>query len=154
MKLNIRQLKFVDGIMEGKTQTQAYLDAGYEVSREVARVNASNLLTNPNIKAELDSRMEEIRVRNRLRLFRISEVALAKVVSILQADEEVADAAVKAGIIKDVLDRVGLKLAEEYNLNLHGKVESDLTEEAVAQLVNLARESITGLSSGDKEKDK
>lgn len=43
--------------------TKAYIRAGYKVSEEVAKANASRLLTNANIKNEIDKRLSE-RARN------------------------------------------------------------------------------------------
>lgn len=39
--------------------TQAYLRVGYKVSADIARVNASQLLTNPNIQTRIDELMNE-----------------------------------------------------------------------------------------------
>lgn len=169
--LNIRQLKFIEELLKGKTQKEAYINAGYEVKDDnTAEAAASRLLRNVNIQAEIEKRLTDIKYRNNLRLYRISEVALANLVNILQSDDEIEITKgakkfsknnylirIKADLIRDILDRVGLKLAEEYNLNFEGKIESslsDLTEEAIINLVNLARESIAGLSSGDKEENK
>ena len=142
-KLNIRQLKFIDGLLEGKTQKKAYLDAGYEVKDDnVAMVNASQLLRNPKVEEELDRRIEDLKSRNKLRLYRISEAALQRLVSILQSDEKIADSNVKADLIKYVLDGVGLKPAEEHNLNVKGKLETDLSEEQMNGLIELAHKAI------------
>ena len=47
-----KQKRFVAGIAQGKTQTQAAIDAGYPAKS--ARVVGSQLLTNPNIQGALD----------------------------------------------------------------------------------------------------
>lgn len=49
--LNHRQRLFVDGIMSGKTQTQAAIDAGY--AKKSATVKGSTLLRNANVAAAL-----------------------------------------------------------------------------------------------------
>jgi len=158
-KLNIRQLKFIDGLLEGKNQTRAYINAGYDVKDEtVAKVNASRLLTNANIQEELQRRLDDLKTRNRLRLYRISELALSKLVSILESDEniEIIEGKkvftkdtylikIKADLIKDILDRVGLKLAEEYNVNLKSRPETDLPEEKQEEIIKLAYKAITNI---------
>ncbi len=51
--LNVRQERFCEFISSGESQTEAYLKAGWKVTRLSARVNASDLLTKPNIKARI-----------------------------------------------------------------------------------------------------
>jgi len=155
-KLNIRQLKFIDGLLEGKTQKKAYIDAGYEVKDDnVAMVNASQLLRNPKVQEELDRRIEDLKSRNKLRLYRISEAALQRLVSILQSDEKIADSNVKADLIKYVLDGVGLKPAEEHNLNVKGKLETNLSEEQMNGLIELAHKAIKpDMQTQDKKPNK
>ena len=155
-KLNIRQLKFIDGLLEGKTQKKAYIDAGYETKDDnVAMVNASQLLRNPKVEEELDRRIEDLKSRNKLRLYRISEAALQRLVSILQSDEKIADSNVKADLIKYVLDGVGLKPAEEHNLNVKGKLETNLSEEQMNGLIELAHKAIKpDMQTQDKKPNK
>jgi phage terminase small subunit len=155
-KLNIRQLKFIDGLLEGKTQKKAYIDAGYETKDDnVAMVNASQLLRNPKVQEELDRRIEDLKSRNKLRLYRISEAALQRLVSILQSDEKIADSNVKADLIKYVLDGVGLKPAEEHNLNVKGKLETNLSEEQMNGLIELAHKAIKpDMQTQDKKPNK
>ena len=49
--LNAKQLKFVERYLETRNATQSYIDAGYTKDRKAAKVGASKLLTNPNVKA-------------------------------------------------------------------------------------------------------
>lgn len=153
-KLNVRQLKFIDGLLEGKTQKKSYIDAGYETqdghSTEVA---ASRLLRNVEVQEELDRRIEDLKSRNKIRLYRISEAALQRMVNIIQSDEKIADSNVKADLIKYVLDGVGLKPAEEHNLNVKGKLETNLTEEQMNGIIKLAYRATQPdmLSEGEKQ---
>ena len=155
-KLNIRQLKFIDGLLEGKTQKKAYIDAGYEVKDDnVAMSNASQLLRNTKVQEELEKRIEDLKSRNKLRLYRISEAALQRLVSILQSDEKIADSNVKADLIKYVLDGVGLKPAEEHNVNLNAKLETNLSEEQMNGLIELAHKAIKpDMQTQDKKPNK
>lgn len=64
MKLNHRQLKFAELILQGLNQTEAYRTAGYKAqSAEVRKVNASRLLTNANVAAYLADRQLKINKR-------------------------------------------------------------------------------------------
>lgn len=60
-KLTQKQRRFIDEYIISGNATQAYLKAGYKVSESVARRNASRLLTNADIKAELARRNAEIK---------------------------------------------------------------------------------------------
>lgn len=51
--LTVRQERFCEFIVAGRTGTDAWLDAGYEVSRSVARTNAAESLANPRIQARI-----------------------------------------------------------------------------------------------------
>ena len=51
--LTVRQERFCELIAAGKGNADAWLEAGYEVSRGVARRNASEALTNPVLKARI-----------------------------------------------------------------------------------------------------
>lgn len=151
-KLNIRQLKFIDGLLEGMTQKTAYIKAGYEVKDEqTAEVNASRLIRNAKVQEELDKRIEDLKSRNKLRLYRISEAALQRLVSILQSDEKIADSNVKADLIKYVLDGVGLKPVEEHNVNLKGKLETNLSKGERDEIIRIAARAIGNNSESGKD---
>lgn len=55
---NARHERFAQELAKGKTQEQAYIDAGY--SPDAARVNASRLMTNDNISERVDELKQEI----------------------------------------------------------------------------------------------
>lgn len=60
MKLTEKQKRFADYFIELGDATEAYIKAGYKVkSRDVAKVNASRLLTNANVKSFIDARISE-----------------------------------------------------------------------------------------------
>ena len=58
---NARHERFAQGLAKGKTQEQAYIDAGY--SENGARVSASQLLTNPNVAARVAELQERAAIR-------------------------------------------------------------------------------------------
>jgi len=105
--LNIKQLKFIDNLFVGMSQVKAYKEAGYKAEGHSAESSASEILRNVEISAEIKRRLADIGNRNRIRLGRISETALAQLLKIIQ-DEEVEDR-VKLDAVKDALDRAGLK---------------------------------------------
>lgn len=58
--LNEQQKRFADYYIETGNATEAYLKAGYNVkSNEVAKVNASRLLTNANVSSYIQERIKE-----------------------------------------------------------------------------------------------
>ena len=73
-KLNPRHEIFIQGILEGKSQTRAYIDAGYSVKN--ARKHASRLVTNGDISERLVKLREERRASWADRLDDIAEQAL------------------------------------------------------------------------------
>lgn len=126
-KLNIKQLKFIDNLFLGWSQIKAYKEAGYEAEGHSAESSASEILRNPEVAAEIKKRLADITYRNRIRLGRISETALAQLLKIIQI-EDVKDKVkdkkdsksaknpniqrVKLDAVKDALDRAGLKPVE------------------------------------------
>jgi phage terminase small subunit len=62
-KLNVRQQRFVDGIIAGKKATQAYRDAGYLSRGHAAEVGASELLRHPEVEAEVARRRQQVEKR-------------------------------------------------------------------------------------------
>jgi phage terminase small subunit len=60
VKLTEKQKRFADFFIELGDGTEAYIRAGYRVkSRDVAKVNASRMLTNANVKSYIDARIAE-----------------------------------------------------------------------------------------------
>lgn len=52
--MNVRQQKFVEGILAGKPASQAYIGAGYKARGNAAEVNAGRLLRNAQVAAVID----------------------------------------------------------------------------------------------------
>lgn len=57
-ELKVEHILFADGILSGKTQTQAYIDAGY--SSKGARGHASRLVANGNIQCYLRQEKQQV----------------------------------------------------------------------------------------------
>lgn len=129
--LNIRQLKFIDNLFKGMTQIKAYEEAGYSS----IEANASRLIRNDKVIAEIKRRLDDIDIKNRMRLGRISETALAKLLIIIQDDG--VDNKIKLDAIKDALDRAGLKAIEKHKIEI----------EEVGELANAKKKLISKLDS-------
>ena len=109
--LNIRQLKFIDNLFRGMSGKKAYIEAGYDIGKEEsAEQSASRLSRSVKVKEEVGRRLDDIDYRNRLRLRRMSETALANLLDIITKEE---NPYVKFNAIKDTLDRAGLKPVEQ-----------------------------------------
>jgi len=118
-KLNLKQRKFVDGLFEGKTQINAYKDAGYSPKDDhVASAGAYQLLENIGVQEEIARRLEVIERANRIRLGRIGQRAVEELYNMVDKPE--IDG-IKLSAVKDALDRVGLKPIEKVE---HGGTES------------------------------
>lgn len=57
-QLTVKQAKLVKAIAEGKTKTQAGLEAGYGTNPESARVTAHEALQNPTVQQKLQQELE------------------------------------------------------------------------------------------------
>ena len=131
--LNIRQLKFIDNLFQGMTQIKAYTEAGYSP----VEANASRLIRNNKVVAEIKRRLDDIDFKNRIRLGRISETALAKLLIIIQNDD--VDNKTKLDAIKDALDRAGLKPIEEHKIKLEEVGDlADAKKKLISKLDSLA----------------
>ncbi len=69
------------------------------------------LSRNIKVAEEIARRLEDIDKRNRVRLRRMSETALAK--ELIMVNDEEENPYVRINAIKDILDRAGLKPVEE-----------------------------------------
>jgi len=110
--LNIKQLKFIDNLFVGMSGKKAYIEAGYETDGHSAESCAYKLLRKAEIMEEIARRQEDIDKRNRIRLKRMSETALAQELSLISGNE--IENIVKLNAIKDILDRAGLKPVEKH----------------------------------------
>ena len=115
--LDADQAAFLRGLMEGKNQTDAYLDA-YSCTRRSANGNASRLIANDSfhpvyVKAMLESFGGLIEGFKNM-----SPVILRRVGEILESENE----AVVARVIDSILDRIGIiksaKLDVEGGINV------------------------------------
>lgn len=100
MALTNKQRAFVEHYLQSWNATEAALLAGY--SEKSARVIGSQNLTKPDIKAEIDARLEEMTMSSNEVLKRLSEQARAEYAPYIEVRELPADddgnSDVRAGI--------------------------------------------------------
>lgn len=94
-KLTDKQELFIREYMKDLNATQAYIRAGYKVSENVAKTNASRLLSNANIRARIDElinkRSEKLELDAQWVLTKLKDVAercLTEVEPILEFDHD------------------------------------------------------------------
>lgn len=103
MGLNQKQRKFADGVLRGKPAAQAYVDAGYAPCNDAtARSNASQLLTNTNVKAYIDAANAKAAQKAEL-------TAEWVITRLMKSAERTDDAATHAGVNR-ALELLGKRL--------------------------------------------
>lgn len=116
-RLNERQSKFVDGIVKGMTQYEAYMAAGYKVKNaDHAMSNASTLIRNPKVEKELQRRLERAEKSNRQRMAFAANQAIEELIKL--ADFSTPSTQLNA--IKDILDRTGYKPTDKHEHEITG----------------------------------
>jgi len=119
-EINNRQILFINGLLEGKTYTQAYKDAGYKPKNDdIAASKASRLLTIPKVQAYWEQKKQELFDLSRSRMISLALDALPVLQELmLNAKTE----AVKLGAARDILDRAGLKPEMKLEIDTPGRV--------------------------------
>jgi phage terminase small subunit len=145
MSLSEQQERFCQLIAQGKNQTDAYMEAGYKVkSPEVARANASRLLTNANI----DARVMELRHKAAEK----AEIDLAwlinKGVAILEAAEKADAYGPAVSALKEVGILTGLRIEKSDRTNRTVEDASDLTRDELYRIARGGREGIAAPGIG------
>lgn len=113
-KLNPRQQKFVDNIMKGMSLVNAYREAGYHGKGHSDYSNASRLIRNDKVLAELKARIETRREVVSARLMSITDGATNAYIKILKLDarDNASLIEIQRKVAQDLLDRIGLKPEE------------------------------------------
>ena len=96
-KLTQKQHRFIDEYIISGNATQAYLKAGYKVSESVARRNASRLLTNADIKVEIERRNAEIKSKKTADMTEVMEYLTS-----VMRGEQTETVATARGVFPDV----------------------------------------------------
>lgn len=135
--LTKRQLRFCEAVVEGKTLTQAFLEAWpeYKFSKWVSNY-ASKIASDPKIRDQIEQLQQAVRTQfviNAPRaLDRLEELA-----------EEAKSEKVKLEANLQILDRAGLGAPQKVEM-LHVGIFGNLSAEDVRSLI---RKNIDGLSS-------
>lgn len=95
------------------------MEAGY--ASKTPDQDATNLVRKSKIIEEIERQLKDIDYRNRVRLGKISETALAKLLTLI--NDERLEAKTKLDAIKDALDRAGLKPVERLAIGGDKKLE-------------------------------
>ncbi|MFC1717668.1 terminase small subunit [Candidatus Poribacteria bacterium] len=106
-KLNSQQMRFIDGIIQGKNRTDAYIGAGYKIrNRHNASSAASRLYANPNVQQEIQRQEKATRQYNSHYLASLSQAALDELSTMLRKCD---NDRVKLDVIKAILEYAGVK---------------------------------------------
>jgi len=118
MQHNIKELtqqhiRFIEGVMQGKTLGDSYKEAGYKIkSLRQASNMGSRLMTSDLVKAEIARRQEMITEENTNLLKHLQKTAVIGLGNLILS----ADEMVKFRACADVLDRTGMKPSENLNI--------------------------------------
>jgi phage terminase small subunit len=98
--------------MKDMNATAAYLRAGYKCKEDVARVNASRLLTNANIAAEIATRQEKMQEESGMSVKWVLEKYKRIIDNNMEVDPAVAKSALDSvgkhyGMFKDKVEHSG-----------------------------------------------
>lgn len=118
MALNDKHMKFVDEYMLDMNGTAAYLRAGYSCNESSARVNASKLLTNANILAEIATRQKVMQEKTGMSVEWVLEKYKDIIEDNIKSDPAVAKGALDSvgkhyGMFKDKLEITGTMTVEK-----------------------------------------
>ena len=120
-KLTAQQRLFVENYISGMTAKDAYIKAGYSnKSDDAVRASASQLLSNPNVRAYVDERLDEIKQNIDDQIKTTTDDALRTMRSLLSSELDFA----RFQAAKYLLDTAGHRAVEKYesendiNLNI------------------------------------
>ena len=138
MKLTVKQKAFANFYIELGNATEAYIKAGYKVSkREIAEVEGCKLLRNPKVDEYIKERMKQI---ENDRIAKVEEV-LAFLTSGMRGElqEEVISTETIDGMIKPVIIRKQISAKEQVKcaelLGKRYRLFTDKVEADVNQVV-------------------
>lgn len=137
-RLSQQQRRFADMILEGKSQTQAYKDAGYKCANDnVAAVSASELVRNPKVVAYIEDHRKEAARALQIDL----QWLIAKGVAILEAAENEKAYGPAVSALKELGILTGERVEKSDRTNRNIDDTSELTRD---ELYRIARGSSEG----------
>jgi hypothetical protein len=86
-RLNVKQMIFVNKLFETGKPIEAYKAAGYSLKGKSSESYAWALLRNPNIKQEIDRRLDLVDVKVKTRLRNLTDLALDTLQAIIMDRE-------------------------------------------------------------------
>jgi phage terminase small subunit len=118
-KLTPKQTRFVDEyLMNGFNATAAAITAGY--SKKTATIIGYENLRKPNIEQEIDRRLKAIQIKVQRRFVSHSERISDYLYKVVTGEEEANADRIRAA--RDLLDRAGLKVPEQRDVNFKGEI--------------------------------
>lgn len=152
MALNKKQSQFIDEYFNCKfNATQAYMNVYANKSRDAARTLASQLLTNPNVKEEINKRQEELQDKSNVK----KEEIIRELIDIVNADLcDYVQIVEKERIIPKVDIETGeiVEIKEKYYDTIFTPTDQ-LTKEQ-RKLIKSIKQTRTGIEIQLYEKDK
>lgn len=137
--LTEKQLKWLEGVKEGKNFTQAAIAAGYTEDRKSAAVIGARLAKHPKIKKILDKTEENLRDKFR------EEAEKAFMVILSMIDSPKVSPKVRLDACKDILDRAGYNPTQKQELIGHVTFEAKAIETAKrARLMASTTQTVDG----------
>lgn len=124
VKLTPKQSRFIDEYMKDYNATQAAIRTGY--SKKTAFQIGYENLKKPEIRAEIDRRIDEIQEEVKMLLKAKSDDAVRYLLNVVTGKEEGNADRIRAA--RDWLDRSGLKAAEERQINVKGELHHEYKE--------------------------
>lgn len=131
--MNEQQRRFADAILQGKNQTDAYIEAGY-VDSDGTKVNASKLIRHPEVAEYLAQRREEISKEVNLSAKRVIEelkkIAFSDIGSVLHWEAgqiQLEDLANLPPEVTAAISSLGEKPTKEgkaLELKMHNKIQA------------------------------
>jgi len=112
-ELTQQHIRFIEGVMQGKTRCDAYKEAGFKVKSSItATTGGCRLMNSDLVKAEIARRQAEVSEQNMNLLKHLQKNAVIGLGNLILS----ADEMVKFRACADVLDRTGLKPTENLNI--------------------------------------
>ena len=112
-ELTQQHIRFIEGVMQGKTRCDAYKEAGFKVKSSItATTGGCRLMNSDLVKAEIARRQAEVSEQNMNLLKHLQKNAVIGLGNLILS----ADEMVKFRACADVLDRTGLKPVENLNI--------------------------------------
>jgi hypothetical protein len=123
-KPTIRQQRFAEGLLQGKSGAQAARDAGY--SKKNARVQASQNLTKLNIQRRIQERLSEARVSSDEVLATLSAQMRSDITDLLGVDGELSLHRIRRRRLGHLIKR--LRVRRTYERRGKRKVTADIID--------------------------